>query len=317
MPVAAKTKAPAKPRAKKVVPPDPWLKFFEASHRYKLRPLPTEEVPEPKLEWVKGVTTLIKGGTEAGALVRWAPKVVAQWIHDNPKKLAAMQEQLTTGMLTPESFVRTLADLPNQVRDEAALKGKDIHAIAEDLQKGLEVDVPRPYLGKVNGYVRFLDEFDVEPIMTEAACANRTHWYAGTLDSVARFGPGAPPKVRGRCFILDWKTSNGVYGTTALQLAAYWKAEGWQDPADPFTEHPMPESIDGMGVVHITDDGSFLYDLGDGDTAFKEFLHVAHTTKTNDRRKALIPAGLILPAHLEDPWGSLVESDTEQKENAA
>jgi hypothetical protein len=253
---------------------------------------------------VKGVTGLIKGGTESGALVRWAPKVVAQWVHDNPQELKAMYEQLTTKMLTPESFVRQLADLPNQVRDAAALKGKDIHALAEEIQHGHEVDVPTPYLAKVNGYVRFLDEFDVQPVLTEAPCANRTHWYAGTLDSVAVFGPGAPVKVRGRMFILDWKTSNGVYGDTAMQLAAYRNAEAWQNPASPMLENPMPADIDAMGVVHITDDGSWLYDLGDMDAAFKEFTHAAHTTKTAARRKALIPAGLIHPDSMNelDPW---------------
>jgi hypothetical protein len=308
---AAKPRAAAKPK-----PAEPWLKFLERSHQYRLRPLPTEEVPDPKHLPVKGVTTLIKGGTEAGALVRWAPKVVAQWIHDNPQELAAMREQLVTKMLTPEAFVRQLADLPNQVRDAAALKGKDIHALAEDLQKGIEVDVPEPYLAKVHGYVRFLDEFDVEPILTEAPCANRTHWYAGTLDSVARFGPGAPAKVRGRVFILDWKTSNGVYGDTSMQLAAYRNAEAWQDPENPMAENPMPAEIDAMGVVHITDDGSWLYDLGDMDAAFTEFLHVAHTTKTAARRKALIGDGLILPPSMdeEDPWGvALAAADIEKE----
>lgn len=304
MTTAVKPKAAAKPRAKKVVAPEPWLKFYEASHRYKLRPAATVEVPEPKHEWVKGVTTLIKGGTEAGALVRWAPKVVAQWIYDNPKQLQAMYEQLKTKMLTEEAFVRQLADLPNQVRDAAALKGKDIHALAEDLQKGLAVDVPEPYLAKVNGYVRFLDEFDVTPILMEAPCANRTFWYAGTLDSVSSFGPAAPAKLAGRTLLLDWKTSNGVYGDTSMQLAAYARAEAWQSPEDPHKENPMPEEISGIAVVHITDDGSWIYELGDIDTAFNEFLHVAHTAKTAPRRKDLIPAGLILPPAMEDPWGN-------------
>lgn len=303
---ATRTRAPKAPPT-----PEHWLKFYEKSHRYKARPFPTAEVPEPKLEWVQGVTTLIKGGTEAGALVRWAPKVVAQWIYDNPKELAAMQEQLKTKMLTPEAFVRQLADLPNQVRDAAALKGKDIHNLAEDLQKGIEVDVPEQYLAKVQGYARFLDEFDVHPILTEAACANRTDWWAGTLDSVARFGPHAPAKVAGRVWLLDWKTSNGVYGDTCMQVGAYYHAEGWLDPENPLEPQPMPEELSGAGVVHITDDGSWLYDLGDPAEAYREFRHVSYTTKTAKRRKELIPAGLILPPSMDeaDPWALDIEKE--------
>jgi hypothetical protein len=306
-----KAMAPRKPKAPPA--PEPILKFYEKSHRYKMRPLPTEEVPEPKLEWVQGVTGLIKGGTEAGALVRWAPKVVAQWVHDNPQELQAMYEQLKTKMLTPESFVRTLADLPNQVRDAAALKGKDIHALAEDIQHGREVDVPQPYLAKVTGYARFLDEFDIEPILTEAPCGNRKDWWAGTLDNVSRFGPAAPAAVRGRVFLLDWKTSNGVYGDTCMQLGTYYHAEGWLDAESPLEFQPMPEEMDGIGVCHITDDGTWLYDLGDPAEAYKEFLHVAHTTKTAKRRKELIPAGLILPPSMDaaDPWA--LEAAPEQE----
>lgn len=299
--------APRKPKAPPA--PEPWLKFYEASHRYKMKPEATFDVPEPKLEWVQGVTTLIKGGTEAGALVRWAPKVVAQWVHDNAEAVIRMYADLADKKIDEKEFVGKLADLPNQVRDAAALRGKDIHALAEDVIQGIPVAVPKEYAKKVNGYARFLDDYDVTPLLTEAAVGSRKHWYAGTLDSVSEFGPAAPPKLAGRRLLLDWKTSNNVYGDTCMQLAAYLKAEGWLDLENPLEPQPMPEGISGIGVVHITDDGTFPYELGDADQAFKEFLHVAHTTKTAKRRKALIPAGYIPAPNEYDDLLAQVESE--------
>ena len=64
-----------------------------------------------------------------------------------------------------------------------------------------------------------------------------------------------------------------VYGSMALQLAAYANAEFYLDADD--TEQPMPP-IDRYGVLHVTEYGTTLHHLpaDQNEAAWKDFLHV-------------------------------------------
>jgi len=152
-----------------------------------------------------------------------------------------------------------------------------VHALAEQVVRGEEVEVPEHLVGHVEGYARWVDAFAVEPIVTEVSCANRARWYAGRLDAIVNMG--------GLVWLLDWKTSKGIYGETALQTAAYARAEFYAPTPD--VETPMPH-IDRIGVVHVTADGSQLYPLGDVDEAFKVFTHVAWVASKTDWIKGLV-----------------------------
>jgi hypothetical protein len=112
----------------------------------------------------------------------------------------------------------------------------------------------------VDGYARFLDEFEPVPVFTERPVASREHWYAGRPDLVGT--------MRGALWLLDNKTSRGVYGDVSLQCAAYARAEFYVDADD--VEQPMP-TIERIGVLHVTAEGTDLYDLGPIGPAFLEF----------------------------------------------
>ena len=88
------------------------------------------------------------------------------------------------------------------------------------------------------------------------------------------------------------KTSKGVYGETALQTAAYAKAEFYVNDGDPDKELPLPE-IDFIGVVHITDSGSTLHDLGNIDEAFKVFRHAKFLANKVEWIKGLVSEPLV------------------------
>lgn len=240
------------------------LRFSPGNHRYWLDGKP-----------VPGVTTIIGKAIPKPALPYWSARSVAEYVIDNPEGV----EQLRT--LGRGPAVAALKEIPWQKRDEAAIRGTDVHSIAERLIHGEQVDVPDHLLAHVEGYARWLDAFDVEPIITEQACGHRTYWYAGTLDAVVRFGRGP---WAGEWALLDWKTSSGVYGETALQTAAYANAEFYGLDGD---ERPVPE-VSRIGVVHITAQGSALYSLGDPAEAFKVFRHVAYLASRNDWLKGLI-----------------------------
>lgn len=239
------------------------LAFYPKSHRYRLDG-----------DWVPGVTTLIGKGLPKPALPYWAARTVAEWVVGNPD-LTEEIKRLGGG----RPAVAFLKELPWQKRDEAAVRGTDIHALAERLAHGEEVEVPEHLAGYVQGYVDWLDATGFRPIVTEKACASRKWAYAGTMDAIGVFGAGP---LDGQTVLLDWKTSNGVYGETALQTAAYARAEFYLDGDE---EKPMLD-IDALGVAHIQEGLTEFYILASTpdeiDEAFKIFTHIAYVAKRAD-----------------------------------
>lgn len=217
---------------------------------------------------VRGVTTLLNKGLPKPALPPWAARTVAEWVADNPDDLDVLRRN-GRGPL-----VDFLKAVPWQARDEAAVRGTEVHALGERLVHGDEVEVPEHLAGHVDGYVKWLDAWQPEPIWTERPVASRRWLYAGTFDLIA--------KMVGQTWLLDIKTSRGVYGDTSLQLAAYANAEFLLD--DDGNEQPLPP-IDRLGVIHVTATGTELYPVADPEAAWKDALHVFWVAKATDRIK--------------------------------
>lgn len=220
---------------------------------------------------VPGVTTLIGKGLPKPALVRWAAKSVAEFVADNEDDISTLR-RLGRGPL-----IEALKATPWQTRDDAALRGTDIHTLAEGLVHGESVDVPAEFTDAVAGYVDWLDTWNVEPRWTERPVANRRWWYAGKPDIVCTIGSDT--------WLLDWKTSKGVYGDHALQVCAYGHAEF--SNAEDGSEEPMPH-IDRYGVVHIERGETRLYEVSDPESAWKDFLHCAWTANAEERIKGYL-----------------------------
>lgn len=243
------------------------LKFSEKAHRYWL---------DGKV--IPGVTTLLGKGLPKPAIPYWAAKSVAEYVIQNPEgveNLRAMGEG---------PAIAALKQIPWEKRDQAAVRGTDVHALGERLIHGENVDVPEHLAGHVEGYAAFLDEWDIEPILTEKSCANRKWFYAGRFDAIV--------KLNGATCLLDLKTSKGVYGETSLQTAAYAKAEFYVTDENPNDEIPMPH-IDRIAVAHVTESGTTLHDLGDIENSFRIFQHIQWTAKRVDEIKGLVSEALI------------------------
>jgi hypothetical protein len=252
------------------------LKFNPRNHSYHLD---GKRVP--------GVTTLIGKGLPKPALMYWSAKTVAEWVADHPDladRLAAAGGR--------DPFIAYLKAIPWAKRDEAAVRGTDVHALAEQLVHGHEVAVPEHLRAHVDGYVTWLDEFKPEALWTERPVGNRKWQYAGTFDLIAT--------LMGQTWLLDVKTAKGVYGDNAIQLAAYKNAEFLHDLNG--DEQPMP-AIDRLGILHVTEHGTQLHPVhaGDEDAAWKDFLHIAWVANADQRIKGYIDEPLTEPTQ---PQGS-------------
>ena len=251
------------------------LTFSPSNHRYTM---------DGKA--VAGVTTLLGKGMPKPALPYWSAKEVACYVADNPDGVETLR-----GM-GREPMVAALKGIPWQRRDEAGVRGTDVHAIAEEIVHGRDVEVPEHLLDHVKGYARWLDAFKVEPVLTERSVGNRKHWYAGRFDLIA--------DMAGWRWMLDVKTSKSVYGETAMQTDAYRHAEFYVDDDDPDTEHPLPEGIERLGVIHVTEHGSTLFPLESDGSAFTVFTHVAYLAKKQDAIKAYLMDPITTITELEN-----------------
>jgi hypothetical protein len=246
------------------------LTFSAGNHSYRLD---GQRVPS--------VTGIISKGLPKPALMYWSAKMVAEWVADHPD---LADQMAAAGGRSP--FVAFLKQVPWEKRDVAAVKGTDVHDLAEKLAHGGEVDVPEHLTGYVEAAVAFLDDWGFQPILTERPCASRKWRHAGKFDAIGTIADG-------RTVALDWKTSaSGVYGETSLQLAAYVHSEFYVD--DDGTEHPMPKVDAGIGVW-LTPTGYEVYELNIAEDAYKAFLHVQYVANSADRLKAWKSEALSAP----------------------
>lgn len=230
-----------------------------------------------KVDGVKadGVTTLIGDGTRKKAIEAWGIKSVAEYAADHLDRLVEMQP------MGREAIVAALKQSPYTDRDKAANRGTEVHALAEELIHGREVEVPPELAGHVDSYVRYLDDWQPEPIKVEKVVAHRRWNYCGTFDAVYRLRDG-------RVVIGDIKTSrSGIYAETALQLAAYRYAEVYLD--DDGTEQPMAD----LGIVEaqglwIRGDGYDVLPIPAGEDVFKAFLHIAYGARWMKANKSIV-----------------------------
>lgn len=235
------------------------LVFYESSHRYRLDG-----------RWVSGVTTLIKNGLPNSALMYWSARSVAEWVADNPDDVDALRRMGRGPM------VNALKEVPWEKRDVAGVKGTEVHALAEQLVHGHEVDVPEHLAGYVESCVDFLDTWRPAPVIVERPLAHRAHWWAGRPDLFATLPDG-------RVILWDYKTGKAIYSDAAFQLAAYANAEFYVD--DDGAEQPVPK-VDLAAAVWLRQDG---YDVvpvdGDLDQIYKEFRHITCVAAAAKRAK--------------------------------
>lgn len=232
---------------------------------------------------VPGVTTIMGNGVPKPALINWAANTTAAYAIDHWDEL---------GELSPSVRLAKLKEARYADRDAAANRGTAVHGLAEKLVLGQEVDVPDELAGHVESYVRFLDEWDVQPVLTEFVVVSHKHGYAGTGDLIADLVDPDRPGERVR-WLLDVKTSrSGVYGETALQLAGYRYADFYLNAAG--QEETVPV-VQRTGVIHVRADGYDLVPVEAGPDQFRSLLYVQQVANFCETARDLVGDALLPP----------------------
>jgi hypothetical protein len=207
---------------------------------------------------VLSVTTILDKGFPSKALMYWAANETATAAVNDWDELAQMDEG--------DRFDR-LRRAPWEKRDKAALRGTDIHEFGHRIALGESVDVPEALAQPVAAYARWLDEFDVSPVVAERPVFHPQHGWAGTPDLLAE----VTTREYGReLWLLDIKTGKGVYESHVLQIAAYRHAVDWLAADGTVSPYPYAERT---GAIHVTPDSVELIEVTADERAYKAFRH--------------------------------------------
>lgn len=186
---------------------------------------------------VPGVSSIVDMMPK-GALTPWAARLAAEWAIGNIDEVTEMLDNDE-----PKKAIDKIKGASSRYADSAAREGTMVHhyteAIARAVMTGEKPRAERmpegmtPYL---KNYVRFLREFEVEPVMLETVVWNEEIGYAGRLDMACILHA-----ISEDLCIVDTKSgASGVWESVSLQQTAYVYAEShWDEEQDILK--PMPD----------------------------------------------------------------------------
>ena len=190
--------------------------------------------------------TTITGMLDKPALLGWAARMACDYVRDNFDKACDPTDNHAL-----DDVLEGARKAHTERRDSAADAGKLCHKAIELLIGGNVLAAVETIEGNdeaTKGYEAFLDwteANDVEMLESECQVFSLFHGYAGRFDVVA--------KVNGVKYLIDFKTSSGVYDEMRYQLCAYRQAynEGLKEGQEP---------IDKIAVLHLDKkDGSYTW----------------------------------------------------------
>lgn len=164
--------------------------------------------------------TSITGVLDKPALVGWAEGMgisgCAQYILDNNGTIPEDRDSLFEWLNGMREDVKGIS---RRKKEDAADVGTETHTIIERVLRGeIGVDIPDHLRQTINSFMEWYAYMGkVEVLFMELGVVSTKYSYGGTIDVVMKL----PSK---RIMVYDWKTSNGLYKETTLQLAAYRQA---------------------------------------------------------------------------------------------
>jgi hypothetical protein len=173
------------------------------------------------------------------ALTPWASRLAAEYAVGHMEEVAELLSERDGEKLA----IERIKGASSRYSSKAASEGTLVHHYAEEVARAVmnntkpKADaMPPGMLPYLKSYVRFLKEFDVEPVMLERAVWNDEVGYAGRFDMVAKLRT-----IDDSLCMIDTKSgASGVWESVALQQTAYVRAERvYDDIAQTFS--PMPE----------------------------------------------------------------------------
>lgn len=142
-------------------------------------------------------------------LVPWAGEMIENFLMNN------------VGKKLTEELIEQAIEQPGLVKREAANIGTAAHEWIEKFVKGEKPPMPEKdgSILAVSNFLNWVKEHKIKFISAEKLVYSKKYNYAGTVDAIATVTGEKKP------YIIDYKVSNGLYPSVALQTAAYQFAD--------------------------------------------------------------------------------------------
>lgn len=191
------------------------IEFDPRKHRYMV--LDNAEF-DPTWKKKPSVTTILGVADKSKALVPWAVKLA----------IGVFKEHVKPGEYLDEVQIARIAEKMLSSRWDVSKRAAGIGTVTHDwLQQYIEgwmvfgekppMDMPvNPEAANcVKAALKWMDQVEFKPVVSEQMVYSREYGYIGTLDLGGIFTVG------GREALVDWKSSKGLYSEYRFQLAAY------------------------------------------------------------------------------------------------
>lgn len=174
------------------------------------------------------------------ALTGWAARLAAEWAIGNLHEV----EEILSEVDGEKKAIVKIKGASSRYADSASKEGTMVHHYTEEIARAVMTNtkpkaqhMPTNMMPYLKNYVRFLREFDVEPVMLEETIWDEEVGYAGRFDMACRLRTISDDIV-----IVDTKSgASGVWESVSLQQTAYVYAPKWYNNSTK-TFEPMPET---------------------------------------------------------------------------
>jgi hypothetical protein len=234
-----------------------------------------------------GVTGAISTLDKSGPLIGWAKRVTAEFVCDNLPWVTQTLE-----LVGRQQTVDAIKSKAQAEKDAGAALGSQIHILTEAMLRGGSPDLSEQELPYLEAAKRWQADYRPKLVSLERAVLNLTDGWGGTFDIIA--------EIDGETWLVDIKTNKGstykgiytgVYPETALQLAAYGRAEFIAKIGDA-KRYRFPK-IDRYAVLHLRPDAPYekgyrLIEYDVTDAEYAAFLAALALTRWRREREKVV-----------------------------
>jgi len=183
--------------------------------------------------------TTITGMLDKPALLGWAANCAVDHVFDN---LAIVRDPLSN-VHEVEAVLEAARKAYAQKKEDAAAAGTMVHDAIEAYIKNedylslLNNEDPAIQEKAINGFQAFLsweEKNHVEWLESEVQVFCLRHGYAGRFDAIAL--------VNNFRYLIDFKTSKGIYPEMPVQICAYRQA---------YNEQYQQRAVDNLAILHL------------------------------------------------------------------
>lgn len=223
------------------------------------------------------------------ALTPWAARLAAEYVVGNLEEVSDMLSEKDG----ERKAIDRIKGASSRFANKASIEGTAVHHYTELIARSImknekpQADrMPQGILPYLKQYVKFIKEFDVEPVMIETTVWDDEVGYAGRLDMACKLRA-----IDNSLVIVDTKSgASGVWESVSLQQTAYAYAPKWYDEITQ-TFKPMPD-IGATYALWLRPEGFALIPVDSTEAEWEQFKRLRESLEWKLKRgsKVIKPA---------------------------